>query len=110
MLTFNFRGTGASAGNFSLGGWLDDLRAAIDTLLAADGVDGVWLAGFGDGRLARRSAPPARTTGCRGSRRSAAPSDFDDWAADPDRFLAHAREIGVIRDARFPARPAGVGA
>jgi putative redox protein len=64
VLTFNFRGTGTSAGNFSLGGWLADLRVAIDMLLASDGID--------------------------------------DWAADPERFLAHAREIGVIRDARFP--------
>jgi len=46
VLTFNFRGTGASEGDFSLGGWLDDLRAAIDHLLLVEGVSGVWLAGF----------------------------------------------------------------
>src|SRR5262249_38620547 len=32
-LTFNFRGTGESEGNFSLAGWLTDLRASIDHLL-----------------------------------------------------------------------------
>jgi putative redox protein len=104
VLTFNFRGTGASAGNFSLGGWLDDLRSAIDTLLAAEGVDGVWLAGFGvGGSLAVCAA--GEDDRVEGVAAFAAPSDFDDWAADPDRFLAHAREIGVIRDDRFPPDP-----
>src|SRR5690349_2034127 len=49
VLTFNFCGTGGSAGNFSLGGWLVDLRAAIDDILAVDGVEHVWVAGFGTG-------------------------------------------------------------
>ena len=44
VLTFNFRGAGASEGNFSLAGWLADLRAAIDRLVD-EGVSGVWLAG-----------------------------------------------------------------
>ena len=35
-MTFNFRGTGTSGGDFSLQGWIDDLRTAIDYL--ADGV------------------------------------------------------------------------
>ena len=42
-------------------------------------------------------------------RRSAAPADFDDWAADPRRFLQTARDLGVVRDAGFPADVAGVG-
>jgi len=104
VLTFNFRGTGASAGNFSLGGWLADLRVAIDMLLASDGIDGVWLAGFGvGGSLAICAAGEDERV--RGVAAFAAPSEFDDWAADPERFLAHAREIGVIRDARFPPDP-----
>ena len=104
VLTFNFRGTGASAGNFSLGGWLSDLRAAIDTLLAADGVDAVWLAGFGvGGSLAICAAGEDERV--QGVAAFAAPSDFADWAADPTGFLAHAREIGVIRDAGFPHDP-----
>src|SRR5437763_11612001 len=41
VLTFNFRGTGQSEGDFSLGGWLADLRAAVDFL--AEDVDGGWL-------------------------------------------------------------------
>ena len=29
-------------------------------------------------------------------------ADFDDWAAQPRRFLEHAREIGAIRTPSFP--------
>ena len=32
VLTFNFRGTGGSAGDFSIGGWLEDQRGAVDLL------------------------------------------------------------------------------
>src|SRR3954451_15847001 len=49
VLTFNFRGTGDSDGDFSLGGWLDDLRAAVDHLLGLGDIDGVWLAGASTG-------------------------------------------------------------
>ena len=38
VLTFNFRGTGTSEGDFSAAGWLDDLRAAVTALAARDGV------------------------------------------------------------------------
>ena len=101
VLTFNFRGTGASAGQFSLGGWLADLKAAVDTLLATDGVTDAWLAGFGaGGSLAICTAGEDERV--RGVAAFGAPAEFDEWASDPDRFLASARELGVIRDARFP--------
>jgi putative redox protein len=29
-------------------------------------------------------------------------ADFEDWAAQPRRFLEHARDIGAIRDRGFP--------
>ena len=31
-------------------------------------------------------------------------ADFDDWAAQPRRFLEHAREIGAIRTPGFPTQ------
>src|SRR5436305_13397161 len=49
VLTFNFRGTGTSDGDFSARGWLDDLHSAVRTLAARDDVRGVWIAGFGHG-------------------------------------------------------------
>src|SRR5207244_11026829 len=82
VLTFNFRGTGGSAGSFSLGGWLSDLRAAIDTLLATDGVEAVWLAGFGVGGSLAICAT-GEDERVQGLAAFAAPSDFADWAADP---------------------------
>src|SRR5436309_14788191 len=43
VLTFNFRGTGESEGDFSLNGWLSDLHNAIDFMLDVEQVAGVWL-------------------------------------------------------------------
>lgn len=101
VLTFNFRGTGTSEGDFSLGGWLDDLRAAIDHLLVVEGVSGVWLAGSSTGgALAICSA--AEDDRVRGVATFAAPADFSAWALNPEGFLDHARRIGVVRDPAFP--------
>ena len=45
-LTFTFRGTGPSEGDFSIEGWLADVRAAVDALHARTDITGVWIAGF----------------------------------------------------------------
>ena len=45
-LTFTMRGTGTSEGDFSIEGWLADVRAAIDAMHARTDLTGVWLAGF----------------------------------------------------------------
>jgi len=101
VLTFNFRGTGESEGDFSLGGWLADLRAAIDHLFMVEGVAGVWVAGFSTGgALAICAAGEDERVG--GVAALSAPGDFGDWAADPRRFLTYAREIGVVRSPGFP--------
>jgi putative redox protein len=101
VLSFNFRGTGESEGEFSLGGWLADLRAAIDHLFVVEGVAGVWLAGFSTGgALAICAAGEDERVG--GVAALAAPGDFSDWAADPRRFLGYAREVGVVRSPAFP--------
>ena len=100
VLTFNFRGTGRSEGNFSLRGWLADLDAAID-VLTEERVAGVWLAGSSTGgSLALWKA--AADLRVRGVAALAAPATFDVWAAHPRRFLEHARQIGVITDPAFP--------
>ena len=104
VLSFNFRGTGDSEGDFSLGGWLTDLTTAIDHLLTVEGVEGVWLAGFSTGGALAICAA-AEDERVAGVATMAAPSDFDTWADDPDRFLAYAREVGVIRSANFPPDP-----
>ena len=101
VLTFNFRGTGSSEGDFSLAGWLDDLRAAIDYLLAVPGVSGVWLAGAGTGgSLALCEAGEDERV--RGVATLSARADFGDWASHPASFLEHARAIGLIGTRAFP--------
>lgn len=101
VLTFNFRGTGESEGDFSLGGWLADLRAAVDHILSESGVDNVWLCGSSTGGSLAICAG-AEDERVKGVAALSARADFDDWAAHPKRFLEHAREIGVIRNTRFP--------
>ena len=96
VLTFNFRGTGASEGDFSLSGWLTDLRAAIDFLLATDLVTGVWMAGTGTGGALAICAA-AEDDRVRGVAALAPHADFRDWGSDPQGFLEHARRIGVVR-------------
>src|SRR5436853_6835793 len=44
-LTFTFRGTGPSEGDFSIDGWLADVRAAVDALDARGDLTGGWGAG-----------------------------------------------------------------
>ena len=107
VLAFNLRGTGTSEGNFSLAGWLDDVRAAIDFMLDT-GVAGVWLLGSstGGGLAICQAGEDERV---RGVATLSARADFSDWAGDPASFLAHARSIGVIRDRDFPPDPVAWG-
>jgi fermentation-respiration switch protein FrsA (DUF1100 family) len=101
VLTFTFRGAGASEGDFSLAGWLADLRAAVDRLAVEEDVGGVWLAGFSTGgALALCGA--AEDERVRGVAALAAPADFGDWAADPRRFLDECRRVGLVRTPGFP--------
>jgi putative redox protein len=101
VLSFNFRGTGRSEGDFSLSGWLADLGAAVDYMLEVEQVTGVWLAGFAvGGSLAICTAGEDQRV--RGVASLGAPSDFHVWADDPDAFLQHARDLGVIHSSQFP--------
>lgn len=100
-MTFNFRGCGESEGNFSLQGWIDDLRNAITHLLEqSDATDVILLGTNTGGSIAicvSADDPRVIAAGLLSPR-----ADFDDWGAHPRRFLEHAREIGAIKDTRFP--------
>lgn len=100
-LTFAFRGSADSEGNFSIRGWIADLRAAVDYLLAREHLDGVWLAGFGAGGSVCLCVA-AEDERIKGVAAMGARADFQPWAADPRRFLEIAREVGAIRDRAFP--------
>lgn len=101
VLTFNFRGTGGSDGDFSVGGWRRDQRAAVDAMCARTDVNGVWLVGSGvGGSLSICTA--AEDPRVRGVATLAAPSGLREWRADPVTFLAEARRLGVFRDPGAP--------
>ena len=100
-LTAALRGVAASEGDFSLGGWLRDLRVALGALLAEPDVTGASVCGFGlGGALALCLA--AHDDRVLGAASFGTPADVDEWAADARRFLEHARAVGVVRDPSFP--------
>jgi putative redox protein len=100
-LTFTFRGTGTSEGDFSIEGWLADVRAAVDALYARTDVTGVWIAGFRlGGTLAIMTA--ADDDRVRGIATFAAPASLRAWVRDPDWFLEYARRTGVLRTEGYP--------
>src|SRR4051794_41891444 len=88
-MTFTFRGCGDSDGDFSLKGWVEDLKAAIKDLEGLVRPDGLWLAGTSTGGSlsARVAADDPRI---RGAAPLPARAALGDWAARPRRFLAPA--------------------
>jgi putative redox protein len=101
-MTFNFRGTGTSTGDFSLQGWVDDLRTAIDYVVSETSPSSVVLIGTNTGGsiaiCVAADDPRVRAAALLSPR-----ADFDDWADNPRRFLDHARDIGAITMPGFPA-------
>jgi putative redox protein len=101
-LTLTFRGTGTSEGDFSIEGWLADVRAAVDALDARDDLTGIWIAGFRlGGTLAIVTA--ADDPRVRGIATFAAPASLRAWVREPQWFLEYARRTGVIRTEGYPA-------
>lgn len=100
-MSFNFRGTGTSTGDFSLQGWVDDLRNAVDFVVRETNPSQVVLVGTNTGGsiaiCVAADDPRVKAAALLSPR-----ADFDDWAAHPRRFLEHAREIGAIRSRSFP--------
>jgi len=102
---FNFRGTGASGGNFDILGWTRDLKAAIDYLWALPQVDRAHLSllGFSAGAavavyVASQDKRVSSIAAC------ACPAEFAliTEANDPQSVINHFRSIGIIRDKDFP--------
>jgi putative redox protein len=100
-MAFNFRGTGMSEGDFSLQGWIDDLRTAIDYVVAETLPSDIVLMGTNTGGsiaiCVAADDPRVRSAALLSPR-----ADFDDWADHPRRFLEHARDIGAIKTPGFP--------
>ena len=101
VLTFNFRGTGQSEGDFSIGGWSNDLAAAVRHLQKNEAVEDVYLAGFGaGGSLALYTA--GVDASIRGVASFSARAHFDDWAEHAGELLDHVRDYGMVRAEDFP--------
>lgn len=101
VVTFNFRGTGQSEGDFSLGGWCTDLHAAVRHLRTEEKVADVWLAGFGAGGAVALYAA-GMDPRIRGVASFSARAHFDDWADNAHELLVHCRRFGMIRSDEFP--------
>lgn len=104
VLALGMRGAGGSEGDFSLGGWIEDIASGLAALRQEDDVDLTWIAGFGSGGGLAVCAG-AGDPGVAGVAALAAPADFDDWAGHPRRLLQHSREIGIISSPGFPLQP-----
>jgi putative redox protein len=100
VVTGTLRGAGASGGDFSAQGWLDDLRLLIDTEVP----DGAarWLVGFGFGGVISLhvAAGDDRVAGvaCLGT-----PIDLDSMTQDPGRLIERCVRTGVIQTPGYPA-------
>jgi putative redox protein len=101
VLALNYRGCGGSGGDFSVGGWFEDTRNALDEVSDQPEVGAIWIAGFGTGG-ALGIAAGAADERVRGVAAIAPPADFDDWRRNPRRLLLHSRRIGVITTDGYP--------
>ncbi|HTT92487.1 MAG TPA: alpha/beta fold hydrolase [Acidimicrobiales bacterium] len=104
VLTFEFRGTGASGGDFSLDGWRADLGAGIRTLRQVPGIEEIWLVGFAAGGTLSICAA-AEDPSVAGVAALAPPADFADRGTDARRLVAQARAIGLIHTRGYPPDP-----
>jgi putative redox protein len=100
-LALRFRGCGTSVGDFHLAGWIDDVHAGLEHLKSLSSSKRVWCCGFGTGGAVGLVAS-AQDPDVVGAAVAGSPADFDDWASRPERLLAHAHEVGVIRTAAYP--------
>jgi len=105
VLIFNFRGTGASDGNFDILGWARDLNAVIDYLFTLPEVDGsrLSLLGFSGGAavsicVASQDKRVSCVVAC------ACPAEFTFFTDvdDSSSVIDHFRSIGAIRSNDFP--------
>ena len=101
-LAFNFRGTGASQGDFSGPDWVADALSAVTALSERPDVRDVWIAGVGEGGTIAICATAADDR-IRGVATLAAPASLRDWGRDPARLLEFARRVGMIHTPGFPS-------
>lgn len=106
VVTFSFRGTGISDGNFDIVGWTHDLKAMIDHAWSLPEVDdrSLFLVGFSAG-AAVSVYVAAQDKRISGVIANACPSDFDfiSQAEQPEKAITYFRKVGIIRDPQYPS-------
>lgn len=97
-MAFNCRGTGTSDGDFSADGWVDDIHAAVDALIARADLSGVFLVGISEGGdfAVREAIGDDRV---RGVVALAMPPNLRFWARD---VLEEARRVGIVSNPDVP--------
>lgn len=100
VLAVSLRGCGDSQGQFSLGGWVEDLSRAVMHLREL-GCQGVWLVGSTTGGSLCLLAGAADSA-VKGVALMAPRADFHDWYEHGEEFVGHCRDVGVIRDPDYP--------
>lgn len=104
VLTFDFRGTGESEGDFSLAGWRADLESSMHALRQVPGIEKVWLVGFAAGGTLSICAA-GEDPSVAGVAALAPPADFGGHSVDPRRVVAQARASGIIHSRGYPPDP-----
>jgi uncharacterized protein len=105
VMTFSFRGSGISEGDFDIAGWTHDLKAAIDYLWNLPDIDigHLFLTGFSAGASVSVfvAAEDKRISGVIAC---ACPADFSaiSEVSRPQMTIDYFRKIGIIRDPAFP--------
>jgi putative redox protein len=98
VLTLVFSAAAGPKGGFSINGWLADIGAAVEYLMTAGPVEGVWLAGFSLAGAVALSAAGLDPR-IRGVAAFAAPADLHEWLVDPRHTAEHLRSMGIDADA-----------
>jgi alpha/beta superfamily hydrolase len=100
---FNFRGTGESAGDFDILGWVNDLREVLRWVRSRS-LRSPVLFGFSAGGAVSVCAA-AQESDIGGLILCGCPAEFSEILVHRglEQFLEHARAIGIIRDTSFPA-------
>lgn len=97
------RGLAGAPGDFSISGWIEDGRSAVEEL-RAEGARRVFVAGLGLGGVVALAVAAADSE-VGGAAALATPADLSSWAGDPRKFLEHARAVGLIQSSKFPVDP-----
>ena len=97
---FNFRGCRDAPGDFSVGGWVRDLHAALDAVAPSARAPVAVVGSSAGGATA--IAVAAERDDVAAVATLAAPATYDGLAADVAAAAHRFRNLGIIRDPAFP--------